>query len=98
MIVTVKLCMQVKHWTKMLFFTVVVLSIAPYIAFMWFINSYFNRPVGRILYICFTTAKGYLSVIFLILLLIGFNGLLNFARFSSHRILKRMAIALEEDD
>jgi hypothetical protein len=97
MIDTLKLCMQVKHWTKLLFFTIIVLSIAPYIGFMWVVNYTFNRPLGRILIISFTSAKAYLSVFVLIIILIAINGIFIYLRFHSHRILKRMKIALEED-
>jgi hypothetical protein len=38
---TIKLCMQVNHWTKLLFFTIIVLSIIPYVGFMWVVNYYF---------------------------------------------------------
>lgn len=97
MVDTIKLCMQVKHWTKLLFFTIICLSIAPYVGFMWVVNYYFNRPVGKILIVCFSTAKTYLSVLVLIILLIGINGIFIYTRFHSNRILKRMKIALEED-
>ena len=96
-IVTIKLCMQVQHWTKLLFFCIIVLSIIPYVGFMWVVNFYFNRPIQRILIVCFTNAKAYLTVIALSIILIGINGIFVYVRFHSHRILKKMKIAIEED-
>jgi hypothetical protein len=95
MIDTIKLCMQVRHWTKLLFFTITFLSLAPYISFMWVVNSSFNQPVRRILVTCFTSSKGYFCVFLLIVILMGINGISIYIRFHSHTILKRMRVALQ---
>lgn len=94
---TIKLCMQVNHWTKLLFFTIIVLSIVPYVGFMWVVNYYFSRPVQKVLVVCFSSAKAYFTVVALTIILIGFNGIFVYFRFHSHRILKKMKIAIEED-
>jgi RsiW-degrading membrane proteinase PrsW (M82 family) len=95
MIDTIKLCMQVRHWTKLLFFTIIFLSLAPYISFMWVIDSTFNQPVRRILVTCFTSPKAYFCVFLSILILMGINGISIYIRFHSNTILKRMRVALQ---
>lgn len=80
-----------------MFFCIIVLSILPYVGFMWVVNFYFNRPIQRILIVCYTNAKAYLTVIVLSIILIGINGIFVYVRFHSHRILKKMKIAIEED-
>lgn len=95
MVDTIKLCMQVRHWTLLLFFIIIFTSLAPYVGVMWIINFYFNRPIARIMIVCYTSAKGYLSVTLIIIILMAINGIFVYLHFHSHRILKRMTIAIE---
>lgn len=97
MVDTVKLCMMVQHWTILLFCIIIFTSLAPFVAALWIINYFFNRPVAKIMVICFTTLKTYLSVIVILIILVGINGIFVYLHFHSNRILKRMKIAIEED-
>lgn len=84
MVGTLKLCMQVRHWTKLLLFTIIFLSLAPYFGIMWLLNYKFKRPVQGILYLYFTTIKTYFSILFLMMILIGINSLLIYVKFHSN--------------
>lgn len=95
MLDTLKLCMQVRHWTKLLFLTIVLLSIAPYLSFIWILNYKFKRPVQGVLIVYFTSIKTYFSVLVIAIILIGINGIMIYLRFHSQKILKKMATALE---
>jgi hypothetical protein len=96
-LVTLKLCMQVRHWTKLLFLTILLLSIAPYLSFIWVLNYKFKRPVQGVLIIYFTSSKTYFSILAIILILIAINGVMIYIRFHSQKILTKMATALEKD-
>ena len=91
---TLKLSMQVKHWTKLLLFSIILLSLAPYLGFIWFLNYQLNRPVERAVTMCFTSFKSYLGVLLMALVLLTINGVLVYGRFHSQWILNKMMIAL----
>lgn len=95
MVCTLKLCMLVRHWTKLLLVTILLFSIAPYIAFIWVLNYRFKRPVQGILTVYFTSIKTYLSITAIVLILVAINGILIYIRFHSSKILNKMTIALE---
>lgn len=91
---TLKLCMQVRHWTKLLALTILLLSIAPYLSFIWILNYKFKRPVFGVLAVFFTSIKTYFSVLVIAIILIAINGVMIYVRFHSHKILTKMVMAL----
>lgn len=93
MLSTLKLCIQVRHWTKLLLLTIIFLSIVPYFGFVWLLNYYFKRPVQGIMYIYFTSTKTYFSILLLVLILVGINGILVYFKFYSHKIISKMVFA-----
>lgn len=97
MLDTIKLSIQVRHWTKLLFISILFLSVGPYIAFMWVLNYRFKRPVQGALHIYFSSIKTYMVILLLIMVLLAINGIMIYIRFHSHRILKQVTIALEQD-
>lgn len=97
MLDTIKLSIQVRHWTVLLFITILFFSVGPYLAFMWVLNYKFKRPVQGVLHLYFTSVKTYLVILLLIMILLAINGIMIYIRFHSHRILKHMTIALKED-
>lgn len=87
--------MIVRHWTALLFITILLFSLTPYLAFIWVLNYRFKRPVQGILSVYFTSIKTYLSITVIILILVAINGILLYIRFHSSKILNRMTMALE---
>lgn len=94
MLDTIKLSIQVRHWTKLLFISILFLSVGPYIAFMWVLNYRFKRPVQGTLHIYFSSVKTYMVILLIVMVLLAINGIMIYIRFHSHRILKQIAIAL----
>lgn len=94
MLVTIKLSIQVRHWTKLLFISILFLSVGPYIAFMWVLNYRFKRPVQGTLHIYFSSVKTYMVILLIVMVLLAINGIMIYIRFHSHRILKQITIAL----
>jgi hypothetical protein len=94
MLDTLKLSMQVRHWTKLLFFCILFLSIIPYLSFIWVLNYRFKRPVFGVLEVFFTSVRTYLAILVISMILVAINGVLIYLRFHSDQILRKMSIAI----
>ena len=94
MLDTIKLSIQVRHWTVLLFISILFLSLGPYLGFIWILNFRFRRPVQGVLHLYFSSIKTYFVILLLIMILLAINGIMIYIRFHSNRILKHMTIAL----
>lgn len=64
MLVTFKLSTHTKFWSFLLFFSIIVLSLGLYFAYMWISNYNFSNYVIGNTYMFFTQAETYFIVLF----------------------------------
>ena len=64
-----KLAMHVKHWTRLLIFSMIFTSFVPYIGFLWVTNFVIARYVQRTAIMAFKCGLTYFVVIYVTILM-----------------------------
>lgn len=93
---TIKICIEIRHWTKLLFFSVIVMSLMPYFAFIWIANFYFKRPIQLTIIMSFASAKTYIAVALIVMLAVALDNVIVSVRFSQSKILRKMIRSIQK--
>lgn len=75
MLVTFKLATHTKFWSAILFFSILVLSLGLYFAYMWISNYYFSTYVIGDTYMFFTEGETYFIVLFCVCFILCVDGI-----------------------
>ena len=76
MMVSLKLCVHVRHWTWLLFISMAVISLATYVGFMWFSHNTFTLLLIGSIDTYFATAKTWFVVLLMSCWVLAIGGLL----------------------
>lgn len=71
---TFKLCTHTKFWSALLVFSIVVISLGLYLAYMWVSNFLFSDHIKGTTTIAWTTIEPYFMVLFCVCLVLALDG------------------------
>ena len=75
MLVTFKLATHTRFWSGLLIFTILVLALGLYLAYMWISNYYFSDNINGTSVVAWTSAECYLVVLFGVCFLLFVDGI-----------------------
>ena len=76
LIVTFKLCTHTKFWSYLLIFSILIISIGLYLAYMWVSNFLFSENIKGTTYTAWTTFEPYFVVLFCICFVLALDGVI----------------------
>ena len=76
MVVTFKLATHTRFWSGLMIFTLVVLSIGLYLAYMWISNSFFSDNINGTNIVAWTSGECYFVVLFGICFILFLDGII----------------------
>jgi hypothetical protein len=96
MICTFKLAIHVRHWTLLIFLSIIFCSLAPYLAYVWISNFYFSRyRIEGTIIMSFRAGTSYLSVLITSILMLAINGIIIYINFHKNKRLSKMQILMK---
>lgn len=93
---TIKLATQIRHWTLLVFISIIVCSLTPYLIYIWISNYRFSRYMmeGAVL-MSFKISSGYFSVLFISIVTLIVNTIANYISFQRNKLLSRMKLIMK---
>ena len=83
LLVNIKLSIEVRHWTKILFVSVVVFSLGTFLGYLWVSNYILSQYVEGTVIMCFRNPITYFIVLFVCLVAVVYNSLVVYVLFHS---------------
>jgi uncharacterized membrane protein len=93
-VLTIKLAMHIRHWTKMMLFAITICSLAPYLIYIWISNYTLSKHVKGTIIMSFRTPQTYFIVIFFSVLDVLIVSVIIYISFSLNRAMKKITLKM----